>query len=267
MNNKGQAGALLGGALIGLVLIVSLIVLFGTFYVIDAGERGILLTWGNPDMNPKTEGIHFKIPIAQSIVKMEIKTQKYEADASASSKDLQTVTSKIATNYRLESSSVPTLFKEVGIDYQGRVIQPLEQEVVKAVTARYTAEELITKREEVRQEIKVALHDRLLPRGIIVEEVSIIDFDFSESFNQAIEEKVTAEQNALTAKNKLEQIKYEADQAIISARGKAEAQRIEGEALRANPEVIELRAIEKWDGRLPTITGGAIPFINLNTTV
>lgn len=142
-----------------IVGILAMTLIFGTFYTIPAGVRGIVLTFGNPNMVPVSEGLHFKIPIVQSIVRMDIKTQKYEADASAASKDLQTVTSKIATNYHLESSSVPIIYKEIGLDYQTRIIQPLEQEIVKATTAKYTAEELITKREDVRVEIKQALHE------------------------------------------------------------------------------------------------------------
>lgn len=241
-----------------MIFAVLLIVLFGSFYIIEAGQRGIILTFGNPDMSPKSEGLHFKIPIVQSIIKMDIKTQKYEADASAASKDLQTVTSKIVTNYHLESASVPIIYKEIGIDYQTRVIQPLEQEIVKATTARYTAEELITKRELVRLEIKQTLHDRLLPRGIVVEEVSITNFDFSPSFNAAIEAKVTAEQNALAAKNKLEQVKYEAEQRIAQATAEAEAIRIQAQAITAQggKDYVQLQWILKWDGKVSLVSTG-----------
>lgn len=248
-----------------MITIIIFISLFGSFYIIEAGQRGIILTFGNPDMSPKSEGLHFKIPIVQSIVKMDIKTQKYEADASAASKDLQTVTSKIVTNYHLESASVPTIYKEIGIDYQTRVIQPLEQEIVKASTAKYTAEELITKRELVRLEIKQTLHDRLLPRGIVVEEVSITNFDFSPSFNAAIEAKVTAEQNALAAKNKLEQVKYEAEQRIAQATAEAEAIRIQAQAITAQggKDYVQLQWILKWNGEQPKVVGSNTPLINL----
>jgi len=130
-------------------------------------------------------------------------------------------------------------------------------------TAKFTAEELITKRELVRDEIKGQLKTRLKDRNIIVDEFNIINFEFSKNFNDAIEAKVTAEQSALAAKNKLEQIKFEADQKIAEARGKAEAMTIESNALKSNPQILELRALEKWNGTLPQVTGGAIPFINL----
>jgi regulator of protease activity HflC (stomatin/prohibitin superfamily) len=135
---------------------------------------------------------------------------------------------------------------------------------VKATTAKFTAEELITKREEVRDAIKGLLTEKLAGTGLKVEQLSIINFDFSTSFNNAIEAKVTAEQNALAAKNKLDQVKYEAQQAIEEARGKASALQIEAQAINTNPQIIQLRAIEKWDGKLPQVTSGATPFININ---
>jgi len=241
--------------------------IFSSFYIIHAGERGVLLNWGNPDMIPKSEGLHFKMPIKQSIIKMDIKTQKYEADASAASKDLQIVTSKVVTNYHLTSESVPILYKEIGIDYQTRIIQPFEQEVVKSITAKFTAEELVTKREEVRLEIKQALHDRLIERGIVVEEVSIVNFDFSPEFNKAIEAKVTAAQNALAAENKLKQVEFEAQQRVTQAKGEAEAIKIQIESIqqKGGEQYVQLQAIGKWNGQLPQVTGGAMPFINLQS--
>jgi len=137
------------------------------------------------------------------------------------------------------------------------------QEAIKASTAKFTAEELITKRELVRDEIKEVLKTRLKTQNILVDEFNIVNFEFSKNFNDAIEAKVTAEQQALAAKNKLEQIKFEADQKIAEARGKAEAMTIESNALRSNPQILELRALEKWNGTLPQVTGGATPFINL----
>ncbi len=242
--------------IVGSIFIFGIFVLGDLFYVIDSGERGVLLTWGEVSPTPKTPGLGFKIPIMQTLVKMEIRTQKYEADASGASKDLQIVSAKIATNYHLSDKDVCRIYTELGEGYADRLIQPLEQEVVKATISKYTAEELITRREEVRQEIKTLFTERLGQRGITVEEVSIVNFDFSQSFNEAIEAKVTAEQNALASKNKLEQVKYEAQQKIESAKGQAEAIRVEGDALRTSPQVLQLRFLEKWDGKLSTYYSG-----------
>jgi regulator of protease activity HflC (stomatin/prohibitin superfamily) len=256
----------------GILCLIGAIIFFSSFYIVSAGERGVLSTFGNPSMDAKSEGLHFKIPIVQGITIMDVKTQKYEADLSAASKDLQMVNTKIAINYHLAPDTVPRLYKEIGVDYRDRVIYPLEQETNKAATAQFTAEELITRREEVREIMKQTLLEKLSSRGIIVEEISIVNFDFSASFNEAIERKVTAEQNALAAKNKLEQIKFEAEQRVVAATAEAEALRLQKEQV--SPELIQLRqlevqklAIDKWNGIMPQITGGVMPFIDVNTMV
>jgi regulator of protease activity HflC (stomatin/prohibitin superfamily) len=208
-----------GGVLIGLIL---LILIVNPFYMVSAGERAIVLEFGKPQPLAVAEGLHLRIPIYQTIVKMDTRTQKYEAELSAASKDLQTVSTKIAINYRVNPESVVELYKTVGIDYASKIIQPIEQEANKAMTARYTAEELITKREEVRDGMKALLVERLIARGIKVEELSIVNFDFSASFNSAIEAKVTAEQQALKAQRDLERVKFESQQQL--AVKEAEAQ-------------------------------------------
>lgn len=250
------------------VLIVILFVLFSAVYTVNAGQRGVLITLGNPSNSIITEGLHFKAPFIQTIVKMDIKTQKDEVDATSASKDLQTVNAKIAVNYHLESSSAPRIYKEVGIDYVNRILSPAIQESTKAATAQYTAEELITKREQVRETIKQLLIDKMSIRGIVIEDVLITNFDFSKSFNDAIEAKVTAEQNALAAKNKLAQVEYEAQQRITQAEGEARAIEIQAKAITAQggKEYVQLQAIQKWDGKTPIVTGGSIPFINMNIT-
>lgn len=250
-----------------IIAVIFVIMIFASFFIVGPGERAILITLGKASDISYEPGIHLKFPLVQKAVTMDVKTQKYEAEASAASSDLQTVTTKLAINYRLEPDSVPALYKEIGLDYSNKIIQPLEQEIVKATTAQFSAEELITKREAVREQMKNALTEKLRPSGIIVEEVSIVNFDFSESFNQAIEAKVTAEQNALAAKNKLEQIKYEAEQRVTAAQGEAEAIRIQTEAIesKGGGAYVQLQAIQKWNGMLPQVNGGAIPFISIQS--
>lgn len=238
----------------GLITISILVLLFlsGFVYTIPAGERGVILTFGKPSMNAMSEGLHFKIPIAQSVIKIDVKTQKYETGASSASKDLQIVSTNIAVNYHLLPETTPELYRDVGKGYSNRLIQPAVQEVVKASTAQFTAEELITKRPQVKEEIKNLLIERLSNRGIIVEDISITDFQFSETFNNAIEAKVTAEQQKLKADRDLERIEVEAKQKVVSAQAEAESIRIQSQALKENPDVLELRWIEKWDGIMPT---------------
>lgn len=244
---------------IGLVVIATL----SPFGIVSAGERGVLLRFGAVTGRILGEGLYFRIPLMETVKTMDVKILKEEADVTAASKDLQTVTSKVALNYHIDPNKVATVYQNIGMDYKSRMIDPYMQEAVKAITAQFTAEELITKREAVREDVKTSLRTKFVDYGIMVDEFNIVNFEFSKSFNEAIEAKVTAEQNALAARNKLEQIKFESEQAIAAAKGKAEAQRIEGEALRANPSVIDLRAIEKWDGKLPQYMTGATPFVNL----
>ena len=249
--------------IVGLFLIISF---FGTFYIVNAGERAVLITMGNPSPIAISEGLHFKIPMVQSVVIMDVKTLEYQAEAGAASKDLQDVKATIATNYHLTPENVPELYKTVGVNYAEKLIQPVEQEIVKATTAKYTAEEMITKREEVRSEMEQLFTDKLKSRGINVEQVSIINFEFSPSFTQAIEAKVVAEQNALAAKNKLEQIKYEAEQRIAQANGEAQAIAIQVAAIKqqGGAAYVQLQAINAWDGKLPQyMLGNAMPFINI----
>ena len=243
--------------------LLCLVIFFNSFGTIGAGERGVLLRFGAVTGNIKNEGLYFKIPFVEKVIKSDIKVQKEQVDADAASKDLQTVTSTVALNYHIDPNYVATIYQEVGVEYKIRIIDPAVQEAVKASTAKFTAEQLITKREMVREEIKTLLRERLHARGLIIDEFNIVDFNFSLSFNAAIEAKVTAEQNAFAARNKLEQIKFEAEQAVAEAKGKAEAITIEAQALQNNPQVLELRALENWNGVLPQVTGGAIPFVNI----
>tara|TARA_Y100000310_G_scaffold320806_1_gene377625 strand:+ start:2085 stop:2912 length:828 start_codon:yes stop_codon:yes gene_type:complete len=244
--------------------LIALMIIFGSFGTIGAGERGVLLQFGAVQNKVFGEGLYFKIPFVHEVVKIDVKIQKDEVAASASSKDLQIVTSKIALNYHLSPESVNKIWQEVGKNYNVRIIAPSIQEAVKAITAKFTAEELITKREEVKEQIKMNLAERLLEHAIIVDEFNIIDFYFSPAFNAAIEAKVTAEQLKLKADRDLERIKIEKEQMITSAEGKARAILIEAQALIANPKVVELRWIEKWNGEVPQYWGQASPFIGLN---
>lgn len=260
---EDKSPKLIATVVVGGIILVLIILLFPITFV-PVGHRGIATRLGGLTGQVREEGMHFMVPLVEGNKNVEVRVQKKEVDASAASKDLQTVSSKIAVNFAVDPTKVVDLYRSVGDDYDDRIVSPAIQESVKSITARYTAEELITKRGEVSDAILAELKGRVGTYGLIATDLNIVDFDFSPSFNEAIEAKVTAEQNALASKNKLEQIKYEAEQAVASAKGKAEAQRIEGEALRANPEVLQLRAIEKWQGQVPTYWGGgALPFINI----
>ena len=256
------------GLIILAIIAVVLFVIAWPFGTVGAGERGVLLRWGAVTGKVMNEGLYIRIPIADRIEIMDVKIQKEEVVATAASKDLQTVESKVALNYHIDPARVANIYQEIGVNYNIRLIDPALQESVKSTTAKYTAEELITRREEVRDAIKAHLIEKLQPRGILIDDFNVVDFQFSASFDAAIELKVTAEQSALAAKNKLEQIKFEAEQQVAEARGKAEALRIESAALQSSPQILELRALEKWDGKLPSVMGsGATPFIDVSRIV
>lgn len=241
-------------------------VLWGSFYTVDSGEKAIVKTWGAVS-DVVGDGMHFKVPFAQSVTKVDVRTKKAHSPAGAGSKDQQKVATEVSVNYHLNSEKLKEIYTKTGLDVDERLIDPRIQEVVKAVVARYTAEQLLSMRESIRNEIEVALKESLSPYNIVVEAVQITNFDFSEQYNAAIEAKQVAEQNALKAKNDLERIKIEAEQKIALAEAEAQTIRIQSEAVRAQggKEYVSLKAIEKWDGSLPTYMGGnsPMPFLNL----
>ncbi len=239
-----------------------------SWYTVQSGEKAIVFTWGKIT-NVTGEGLNFKIPIMQSIQKVDVRTLKAEAPAIAASKNMQTVHTTVSVNYHLDPNQLAELYAKVGLDVENKVINSRIQEVVKAVIAKYTADELLAQREAVKHEISELLTKQVLQYNVIVETggVQITNFEFSSAFVQAIEDKQIAEQNALKAKNDLDRIKVEADQQIAQARGAAEAIRIQADAIRAQggKEYVQMKAIEKWNGVLPSYMGGngPVPFLEV----
>ncbi|HEX9758570.1 MAG TPA: prohibitin family protein [Nitrospiria bacterium] len=247
--------------MVGLIVIYALI--SSSFEIIGAGERGVVFSkFGGVKDKILNEGLHFKIPFIEDIIQVDVKVQKSETNATAASKDLQTISSTIALNYHIDPAQVNTVYQDIGVFFKDRLIDPAVQESVKAVAAEFTAEELITRRSEVSKRIEKNMKTRLLEFNIITDGFNIIDFSFSREFNAAIEAKQTAEQRALQAKRDLDRIKIEAEQKITRATAEAESQRMQKETISAN--ILQLRAIEKWDGRFPQVIGGEIPFIDMN---
>lgn len=258
----------LSKTIIGIFLFLLILLgLTGAFYTVPAGYRGVMLTFGKPSVDAKLEGLGFKIPFAQRVVDMEVRTQKSEVLADSSSADLQDVQTTIALNYHVSPSYVPNLYTKVGMNYRDRIILPAIQESVKAASAKYKAEELISKRSQVRDDIKELLSKSLKKYYIIVDDFNIVNFQFSEEFDKAIEAKVTAEQLKLKAERDLQRIEIEKQQKITQAQAEAEALRLQKQVI--SPELIQLRqiemqmmAIEKWDGIMPEATNG-MPFIDV----
>ncbi len=258
-----------------LIIIGGIIILFfllKPWVQVGAGQRGVVLNFGAVQDIVLDEGIHFRVPFMQEVILIDVKIQKVVTDAASSSSDLQDVDLSVALNYNILPDKANLVYQTIGVDYKARIIDPAIQEVMKAVSARYTAEELITKRPIVSVEMKEALRTRLLEANINVEAFSIINFSFSQTFTDAIEAKQTAEQNALKAKRDLDRIRVEAEQTIAAATAEAEALRLQ--KMNISPDLIELRkieanlkAIEKWNGVLPEVTGaGAVPFIGVGNS-
>jgi prohibitin 2 len=256
-----------------ILVAVALLVVFAFFrpwVVVGPGERGVVLNFGAVQNDILQPGIHGRIPVMQQVELLDVQVQKDETDATAASKDLQDTHSRVALNYHLMPDKVNWIYQNLGRDFGSRIIEPMTQEVDKAVTARFTAVDLITQRDKVRQEIRDTLKARLATYNIAVDDFSIVNFEFSKQFTQAIEDKQTAEQRALKAQRDLDRIKVEAQQKITQARADAEAFRLQ--RAQVTPELLALRriqvtekAIDKWDGHLPQVSGGATPFIDVGT--
>lgn len=259
------------------ILKYSILGIFGLFifisfllstFIIDEGERGVVLKFGQIE-RVEGPGFHFKIPFVEGVEKMDVRAVKLETEATAASKDLQDVTTQLAVQYNLNAEAVTNIYSEYQSAKNLKIneIQPAIQDAIKAATSQFNASELITKRPEVKDVVENILRDRLAPFYVQVRNVDIVNFSFSESFSQAIEQKVTAEQDAQREENKLRQVQAEAAQRIEQAKAEAEAIRIQAQAVtqQGGKDYVQLQAIEKWNGQLPQqfVPGSAIPFLNL----
>lgn len=278
-----KPGVSMKAARVVLVAIIALVIIgvvvTASVKIVDAGTRGVLLHWSAVDLTqpPLEEGLHFVIPFADDVVNIEVRTLKYEKSSTSASKDLQTVRTTVTVNYHPEKEMIHYLYKNLGLDYENRVIQPAIEETVKQVAANYNAEELITKRPLVKADIQDEITIRLNEFNLATEVISITDFEFSPLFAQAIEAKVEAEQKALKAENDLTRIQVEAQQVeaeaigsananIARAEGEAEAISVINKALSENPNYLEWLKTQAWDGRLPLVVGdGGTPFIQIPT--
>lgn len=276
-------------AIIAIAAIVAIIIFASSIKTVEAGNRGVLLSFGAVDTSRSLpEGLHFVTPFRDNVIPIEVRTLKVVESAASASKDLQDVRTDVALNYHVNPETAQLLYQQLGFDYSSRVIIPAIQESVKQVTARFNAEELITKREIVKTEIEAQIKQRLSVYNIIVETISITEFKFSDQFTRAVEAKVEAEQRALQAQNELRRIEIEAQQAeakavgeqkaniaraegikqanVLQAEGEAEAIRIIDEQLRQNPSYLEWLKTQRWNGVLPLVVGeGSTPFIQIPT--
>lgn len=245
-----------------IAIILAAIVISQCFTIVSSGQTGVVATLGAVSDNVLTEGLHFKAPFVQSVVQMNNRTQKVETDGSASSKDLQIISYIVAVNYRVDNSASASLYKNVGTNYENVIITPAIQESIKAVTAQYTAEQLITERQQVSEKIKDNLSEKIGSYGLKVEIFNIVNFDFSAEFNAAVEAKQTAQQNALKAEQDLARIEVEAQQKITQAEAEAESIKLIQDALSQSPNYVEYVKWNKWNGELPRVMGNGDYILN-----
>jgi prohibitin 2 len=262
-------------AAVEIKFIVIIVVMFESVVIVEAGHRGVVLYLGAVENRVLPEGVHFIVPFAEQVIQMEVRTQKFQAEASAASNDLQEVQTVIALNYMIDPKEANRVYQLLGVNYADRVISPTIQEAVKASVAKFNAEELVTKRETAKGVIAQAIRNTLTSNNIIVENVFITDFKFSESFAAQIEQKVVAFQKFLTEQNNLRAVRVIANQNVVQAEAAARANiaKASGEAqaielitgqLRSSPEYLQWQAINKWNGQLPYASGsGAVPFFQL----
>jgi regulator of protease activity HflC (stomatin/prohibitin superfamily) len=249
----------------GVILLIGLFFL-RPFAIVNAGERGVVMRFGKVQDTVFDEGLHFILPIVTSVQNLTVRVQKNDVEAEASSKDLQDVRANIAVNWHIDPEKVNQVFQRIGDEEQIvlRILNPAVSEVVKAATAKKTAEQIITMRTELKQEIDTDLRDRLKNYGLMVDDVSLVDISFSEEFAKAIESKQIAEQEAKQADFVALKAAKEAQAQINRAKGLAESQRLQ--KLTLTKELLQQQAIEKWDGKFPMVMGGngSLPLINLN---
>ena len=250
-----------------LAILAVLFVIANSLVIVEAGHTGVVVTLGRVDENVLQEGLHFKIPFLQEVVKIDNRITKLEVDTEAFSKDLQTVSTTLAINYRVDTSKSYSIYKNIGRSYESVLVVPAVNEVLKATTAKYTAEESVTNRSLVSDGLIAGLNEKLNEIGLYITDVNIINFDFSEAYINAIEEKQVAQQQLLKAETekqtKITNAEAEAEAIKIKAEAEAEANRILAESI--TPELVEYNKILKWNGDLPKVTGGSSTFFDISS--
>jgi len=248
------------------VLVFVLLFSYVSIALVPAGYRGVVLRFGAVENRVFDEGLHILIPFVESYRNMEVRTQKYEVACESASKDLLDVRTTVAVNFHIDPENVNTIYQKLSENYQERVIAPQVQEVVKSVTAKYDAQGMIQTRELVKQDIDNLLTERMLNRSIIVETISITNFEFPQNFMDSVTSKQTQVQRAQEAENKVKEVEAQAQQAIAKATGDAKSVQIMQNQLANSPDYIKWLAITKWNGAVPLVMGaGVTPFIDLQS--
>jgi regulator of protease activity HflC (stomatin/prohibitin superfamily) len=271
--SSGPIGLKPRNVLIIIVLLILFIVVWSTFVIIPAGSRGVVLWWGSVENRIMGEGLNFKVPIAETVIKVDVRVQPHPfKEIDASSKEYQIVKMTGMMNFHIDPSFVNELYQKVGLDFAQKVIDPAFNDFVKEVVPTYPIGEILPKREEIRHTAMKKLGDNLSRYHIIVDDIYFADIRFSAEYEKAIEAKQVAQQQVETQKQILAQREIEAQQKVATAKGESQSILLvaQGQA-QANdvlsrsitPILVSYKSIEKWNGALPQVSGGAIPFIDL----
>jgi regulator of protease activity HflC (stomatin/prohibitin superfamily) len=257
-----------------ILLIIILIVVWGTFAIVPAGHRGVVLWWGSVETRIMGEGLNFKVPIAERVIKVDVKVQPHPfKEIDASSKEYQMVKMTGMMNFHIDPSYVNDLYQKVGLDFADKVIDPAFNDFVKEVVPTYPIGEILPKREEIRKRAMGKLGENLARYHIIVDDIYFANIRFSPEYEKAIEAKQVAQQQVETQKQVLAQREIEAQQKVATAKGEAESilvvaqgQAEANDALSRSisPILVQYKSIEKWNGILPQVSGGAVPFVDLS---
>jgi regulator of protease activity HflC (stomatin/prohibitin superfamily) len=264
-NKKKFTKKIIIGFICFIITVVVILLIFSSFTVIDAGHTGVVVRLGKVSDNVLNEGFHFKLPIITNIVKIDNRVLKTEVESNSASKDLQSISSKVSVNYRVNTNSSAKIYKNVGNNFETVIVNPAIQECMKSVAAKYTAEELITKRAIVSSEMEKEISQKINPYGLNIEVFNIINFEFSKEFSKAIEAKQTAQQQALKAEQDLARIKVEASQTVEKAKAESEAYQLKNQQL--TDKVIMMEFVEKWDGKLPAVTSGGSALFDMSSFI
>jgi regulator of protease activity HflC (stomatin/prohibitin superfamily) len=265
-------GRRVGGKPLVLIIILFLLI-WGTFVIVPAGNRGVVLLWGSVEKRVMGEGLNFKVPLAERVIKVDVRIQPHPfREIDAASKEYQAVKLTGMMNFHIDPAYVNELYQKVGSDFAPKVIDPAFNDFIKEVVPTYTIQEILPKREEIRKTAMAKLGGNLSRYHLIVDDIYLSNIGFSPEYEQAIEAKQVAQQQVETQKQVLAQRGIEAQQKVATAKGEAESTLIvaQGQA-KANeilsrsisPLLVQYKSVEKWNGALPQVSGGAYPFINL----
>ena len=248
-----------------LCLLVCFIILCNPFVMVGPGERGIKIRLGQVQPESYGEGLHFIFPFIQKFKTMDVKTQKNSLTTAVYTKDIQQARITYVINFNIQPDKVNKLFQEVGIDYVGKILTPVVEGTIKDIIGKWNAQDLIANREKATDDILFKLQNQLSEKYINVTDFQMTEINYSDVFERAIESKVTAEQEALKAKNKTVQVEEEAKQKVIAAQAEAKSMAIRAQALAQNKSLVQYEAVQKWDGKMPQyMLGNSVPFINVS---